>query len=157
MILALISLKKEGIPHNAFFFPVNSILSSIALSASPNWDGASLPHTTNDVINWLWWLVTFILPRVSLSSAREIDGPHSPLPLASYKRQQLFLQSPRQSPWTGSVSTEPWRDRGGSWTIILLRHCKGNVWLTWYITKILWFGFNTKKKLWHFPNIWTNF
>lgn len=31
----------------------------------------------NDLINWLWWLMTYILPRVSLSFEREIDVPCS--------------------------------------------------------------------------------
>lgn len=31
----------------------------------------------NDLINWLWWLMTYILLRVSLSFEREIDAPRS--------------------------------------------------------------------------------
>lgn len=33
----------------------------------------------NDLINWLWWLMTYILLRVSLSFEREIDVPRSAL------------------------------------------------------------------------------
>lgn len=67
----------------------------------------------NDLMNWLWWLMTYILPRVSLSFEREIDAlrsapPPPPslnasppsLPAAS----QVFLLS-LAGPQGGTLST----------------------------------------------------
>lgn len=46
----------------------------------------------NDLINWLWWLMTYILPRVSLSFEREIDAPRSaPPPPSLPAASQVFL------------------------------------------------------------------
>lgn len=51
----------------------------------------------NDVINWLWWLLTYILPRVSLSleGGGEIDAnPCSALPLGLPGSSPLGLTGP---------------------------------------------------------------
>lgn len=42
-----------------------------------------LPAAANDLINWLWWLMTYILLRVSLSLEREIDVARSAFPTPS--------------------------------------------------------------------------
>lgn len=50
----------------------------------------------NDLINWLWWLMTYILLRVSLSFEREIDVPRSVLTTPSLiSFLNPFLQPPR--------------------------------------------------------------
>lgn len=55
-----------------------------------------LAGAANDLINWLWWLSTYILAKVSLSFGREIDAPRS-LPPSLGSSHSLPAESVRST------------------------------------------------------------
>lgn len=90
---------------NCFVFGARCMFFSLPSVCVGKLGQRKLLGAANDLINWLWWLMTYILPRVSLSFEREIDAPRSaPPPPSLPAASQVFLLS-LAGPQGGTLST----------------------------------------------------